>query len=662
MYVVVSDKADMEVEARQAVSIIRDMTDAKNPMLVAGKNEQDEDIYRPAQYRDIVILVRSVRAVGQLIFDVLSEAGIPVVMEQTQGFFDTREISLMTSILEVIDNPRQDFPLAAVLVGPMFGFTGEEMAKIRSESRDVTLYESLFCVTEEKLKEKIDHFLSVLEKLRDKKSFATVAELMEDIYEETGIYRSVRMMTDGVRRAANMDRLMEIAREFDATTYHGLYQFVRYIRRIREQQEEMGEVNIAGEEENVVRIMTIHKSKGLEFPIVFLLGMGKKLTHVNRSFLTIHPELGVAAPLCDTKKHTKKTTLYQSFLARKNRLEDLGEELRVLYVAMTRAEEKLVMIGTAPEKKLEANGNSYWERSRIESYLDMVLAPALSEQVPFRFHIAEKEELVEEVATELVTAEIDRTVLNNFDTDIRYHEDVHELLERMVNTFEEDEPLPVKVSVSDLKMKSMEELEDTDLTILSKEEISEEMPVPMFMQEKEAEPVYAGATYGTVWHQVMASIDFGKTNSESEIKEAVSELVRAGKLRPEETKMLNYRRLYTFFRSNLGKEMTNAWENGTLHSEQPFVIGRPAYELFPDRKEDKTVLVQGIIDGYYEKDGKIVLMDYKTDSLKSGEEGKLAERYKKQMDLYKQALEMILGKKVETCVLYSFSLGKEIEL
>lgn len=663
LHVVVSDTSATGAEAREAVNVIRDLMREDDSLCVSDKNEQDEEIFRPVRYSDIVILVRSVRSIGQEIFDVLTEAGIPVVMERTQGFFDTREIRLMTSILQVVDNPRQDFPLAAVLAGPMFGFTSEELAHIRVQSRDRTLYESLEIVTDEGLKDKIDHFLAVLNRLREKISYATVAELMEDIYTETGIYDSIRMMSDGAQRAANMDRLMEIAREFDETTYHGLYQFVRYIERIREQEEEVGEVNIVGEEENVVRIMTIHKSKGLEFPVAILMGMGKKLSHASRSFLTIHPELGIAAPLCDSEKHTKKDTMYRSFLERKNRMEDLGEELRVLYVAMTRAEEKLILIGTTSEKKLVGTGSSYWDRSRIDSYLEMVFAPALAGRPEFRFTAVPKEELVEEAVQDLAEEKIDLAVLNNFDTDIRYHEGIHELLVRMeMDAMEEAEPLPVKVSVSDLKVRSMEETEASDFTILTHDDTPEEMPVPAFVKEKTMDAGHQGAAYGTIWHQVMATIDFAKTGSEAELQDAVADLVEAGKMRTDETGVLNYRRLLAFFKSDLGNQMKQAAAEGRLHREQPFVIRRPACDIFPERTEKDPVLIQGIIDGFYDTEDGIVLMDYKTDSLKPGQEEKLIERYQTQMELYRDALEEVFHRKVISCVLYSFSLGKEIRV
>lgn len=662
-YVIQGD-GDAELEGRLAALKIREMMRPEEPLYI-----QDGDTLRPVCFRDIVILTRSVKDVGQSYFDALTEDGIPVVMEHSQGFFDTREIQLMAEMLQVIDNPRMDMPLAGVLCGPMFCFTEEELARIRSKNKKVDLYESLLLYIDEPLTDssedeallqKIQDFLFTLERMRKKTTYAPVAELIQDIYDETGIYEAVQMMRDGAQRAANMDSLMEQAREFDGTTYHGLHQFVRYIQRIREQQEEMGEVNIVGEEEDVVRIMTIHKSKGLEFPVCILVGMGRKFGGRKSPFLTIQPELGIASKLIDNDTRTVKDTIYRNILKRQNDMADLGEEMRVLYVAMTRAQEKLILIGCA--KEICAGEMNYLGRSRIQCYLDMVLPAALREEQWFNVIPVLREDLVEETAARLIQDTMETEALYNFDTSIRYHEKTHEYLERLEQQEElTDEPLPVKVSVSDLKVKSMEEMEMQDFTILTHEEEEDEMPVPAFMQSGRAEETaHQGAAYGTIWHQVMATIDFTRTGSEEEIRDSVAELVRTGRLRQEETSVLNYRRLHVFFQSTLGLAMKKAAEEGRLHREQPFVMGEPACELFPDRKEKDTVLVQGIIDGYYETEEGIVLMDYKTDSLKEGEEELLISRYNMQMKLYKKALENMMDCPVKECILYSFSLGREI--
>lgn len=654
LYVLVDNK-EMEWEGRQAAACIREMMDKENPLTVLGENG-----YRPVEYRDIVILVRSVRTLGQPVFLALSEAGIPVVMEHTQGFFETREISLMTSMLQVLDNPRQDIPLAAVLASPMFGFEEEELASIRLQARDKDLYSSLLAVQGN---EKAARFLKILSELREKIPYVTVAELIEDIYRETGIYEMVMMMPDGAQRTANMDFLMEHARKFDETAYHGLYQFVRYINRIREQKEQMGEVNIVGEGEDAVRIMTMHKSKGLEFPVCILMGLGRDLAKKGKgSPITVHPELGIASPIWNTGKHTKKDNMFCSALSRLKAREDLGEELRVLYVAMTRAGEKLILIGSTEEKNLVSGKMNYLRRSRMKCFLDMLMPAVLSEGSFFHPEFVSKENLLEEAVSDIVEERASVEALYNFDTGICYNEEIRRLLEKMDSVSSEDaQALPVKVSVSDLKRMSMEEPEEIVTTNIFGEPYSEEeMPVPSFMAEGNEEKITQGTAYGTIWHQVMAAIDFARTRTEEEIKEAIEELVEQGKIRSEETSVLHYGRLRRFFSSELGEQMRKAAALGKLYREQPFVIRCPASRVFPGRTETTSVLVQGIIDAYYENKNGIVLVDYKTDAIREGEEGKLAERYATQMAFYKEALETMMDRAVEACVLYSFSLGRAV--
>lgn len=660
---IILDPGDAELEARLAASRIHAMTEGEEPLYI-----QDGEEMRRVMYKDIVILTRSIRSVGQTYFDVLAEAGIPAVMEHSQGFYDTREIQLMTQMLQVIDNPRLDLALAGVLCGPMFDFTEEELALLRAGSCDRDLYSSLLSCQPEQfsssggdgLYDKVQHFLSVLNRLRRKTTYAPVTELIRDIYDETGIYDIVQMMHDGVQRSANMDYLMEQAREFDASVYHGLHAFVQYIDRIREQQEEMGEVNLAGEEENVVRIMTMHKSKGLEFPVCILPGLGRKRGGRKNHFLTIHPDLGIASKIVDNETRTVKDNFYRQALNRQNDMADLGEEMRVLYVAMTRAEEKLILIGCAREvRSISAN---YLGRSRIGSFLDMILPAALQEPQWFSLYQVEPEDLLAETAMGMVRENLEYTALYNFDTSVVYHRELHEYLQELdTGVREEPEPLPVKVSVSDLKVKSMEEQDMQDFTILSHGEEDRQMPVPAFMKtEQEADPARQGAAYGTIWHQVMATIDFASTGSGKEIRQAVQDLVKSGRLREEELPVLDYQRLHGFFSSRLGCAMKDAYSGGRLHREQPFVMGKPVREIFPDRTEEDIILVQGIIDAYFETEEGIVLMDYKTDSLRPGEEPKLVSRYQEQMRLYGRALEDMTGQPVRECILYSFSLGKEI--
>lgn len=654
VYAIIGNQ-DSEAEGYLIAQKIRAMVEGEEPLYV-----YDVDGYRHIEYRDIVILVLA-HSQGQTIYDALAESGVPVVMERTQGFFETREIALMVSMLRIIDNPHQDIPLATVLLGPMFSFSEEELAAIRIETRDTDLYDALCCYEKaDELREKIERFFQILERLRNKVTYATVAELVEDIYDETGIYEAVMMMKDGIQRTANMDSLMEQARQFDGTTYHGLYKFVRYLEQIEKQTEEMGEVNLSGEEENVVRIMTIHKSKGLEFPVGIVAGMGRKLNLPHTDFISIHPDMGIAAPVIDNQERTKKKNFYTQYINDCNKRENVGECIRKLYVAMTRAEEKLILVGCT--NKTEAKKLDYEGRRKMNTMFDMVL-PAVRTPL-FAFHEVEREDLLVFAERDMLQDKLDDERLYNFDTSICYDESIHEYLSWMeAYDISQPEPLPVKVSVSDLKVQSMEEMDIEDFTILTHEEEEEEMPIPAFMSTTETDSqAKQGAAYGTIWHQVMATIDFTKITSKEAIASEIERLVVAGRLREDEKKVLNEERLYTFFCSPLGQAMCQAAKEGTLHREQPFVMGQRACDIFADRSEQDTILVQGIIDGYYETEKGIVLMDYKTDSLRQGEENKLIDRYKTQMDLYREALERMTGKSVVQCLLYSFSLGKEIVL
>ena len=646
-------KQNIEAEGYVIAEKIKEMTDGENRLFIDKGGD-----YRPVEYRDIVILILA-HAQGQELFDALTESGIPVVMERRQGFYDTKEITLMVSMLRIIDNPHQDIALATVLLSPAFSLMEEDLAQIRVESRDTDLYDAL--CSYEKADErynKIRQFLDVLEKLRSKVTYAAVAELVQDIYDSTGIYEAVAMMKDGVQRTANMDKLMEQARQFERTTYHGLYQFVRYLEQITQQTEEAGEVNLVGEEENVVRIMTIHKSKGLEFPVCFVAGMGRRLNLPHKDFLSIAPNIGIAAPVVDNKRRTKKKNFYTTYINDCNKSENIGEWIRKLYVAMTRAEEKLILVGCT--LSTEAKTPDVDGRSRINTMFDMVL-PAVHAHC-FRLYEWEQEALLDTIQRELVQEAFENETVYNFDTTRCYNKTIRDYLIWLAAREEDSgETLPVKVSVSDLKMMSMQDDGVRDVALADYAEEEEEMPIPSFMRQEETDDKEKqGAAYGTIWHQVMATIDFKKAVSEEAVEDEIARLCETGRLREQDVSVLNIRRLNRFFRSPLGEEMRQAEAEGRLHREQPFVMGRKASEIFSGCKKDDTVLVQGIIDGYYETGNGIVLIDYKTDALREGEEVRLLERYGKQMALYRQALEEMTGKPVIRCVLYSFSLGKEV--
>lgn len=646
-----------EDEGYLALRYIQDIMNPQDPMQVIDK----ENSYRPAEYRDIVILMRSIRKDGQKVYDILTEHGIPVVMEHDQGFFDTREIQILYQMMQVIDNPLVDMPLAGVLMSPAFDFTEEEMAKIRLRHKDCGFYDAMGQYDEaDGVYEHIQQFLDVLSRLRSKVTYASTAEILQDIYDETGIYDKIRTMPQGIQRVANMDYLMEQARAYDEVTYRGLHQFVRYIEQFRRQQEDLGEVNLFGQEENAVRIMTIHKSKGLEFPVCILMGLGKTLKVPDRKAVRTDSEFGISIQAEDPEISTIKNTFMFQAMGHKNQMESLGEELRILYVAMTRAKEQLCMTGMV--SSLEEMGLDYNSRSEMNHYCDMVLPAVYRRGDLFDLEVLEWQDLVLEEASQQKEVDREKDRLYNFDTSKVYNVSMHEILELRKTVREEKEVLPVKVSVSELKEKSMEELDMEEFHILSAQEEPDEEPVPSFMGGGKEKRENAGAAYGTVWHQVMAFLDFSHVASRREIRESLEQVVQAGHVRREDLAVIQVSRLEQFFQSELGKQMCLAYEDGRLHREQPFVTSRPAKEVLADSGSEEAVLIQGIIDGYYFTEDGIVLMDYKTDRIQPGKEQDLADRYRTQMAVYRQALQDNTGRPVIKTVLYSFSLGKEVEL
>lgn len=647
-------KISSKDEAHMIVMQILEMTNEKNPLYV-----EEKGVVRPVRYRDIAILCRSLKTFGEPLISALKDAGIPVVMERKGGFFDTREIQLMTQMLQVIDNPTIDMALVAVLLSPMFGFDKNELAILRGQNRKGSMYESLEAyATPGDLYDKVQHVLHVIETLREKSTYEISSHLIQDIYDETGIYEAMMTMSNGVQRIANMDYLMEQAREFESTSFHGLHQFVKYIEKIKSQTEEIGEINLAGEEENVVRVMTIHKSKGLEFPVCILARAGADLMKKESDNFPVDSEFGLISKWYDVEKELVRDTLYRSAYLNKNEMEMLAENMRILYVAMTRAKEQLIVTGVVD--KLPGGESHYMARLGMKTYLEMLYPAVIKYPEYFDVTFVGKEDLLEVQAEKFKTDVEEIKELYTFDTSVRYDEQTWEMLEESRVVEEPEEAVPVKVSVSELKESAMEQLDDDTFHVIVPEEEPEE-PIPSFMQEEGmAKNENKGASYGTIWHQVMATIDFGHVSDEAQIEESVARIVEEGKLLQEDTKVLNTRRLHVFFQSPLGQEMRQAYTENKLYREQPFVIRKSAKDIWDEKSAGQFVLVQGIIDGYYETEAGIVLMDYKTDKLEPGQENKLIDRYKTQMYAYRDAIESMTGKNVVRCELYSFSLGKSI--
>ena len=667
--------------------------------------------YRPVQYKDIVILLRTVSGWADTFGSVLTEMGIPNFTGSQSGYFSAAEVRTVLSYLQVLDNPRQDIPLAAVLHSAIGGLDEEELAWIRSESEEGSFYECcrsyLESGADKAIKEKLAHFFDMLERFRARAEYTPVHLLLWEILDETGYGAYAQALPAGSQRKANLDMLVEKAIAYEATSYRGLYHFVRYIENLKKYEVDYGEANIGSESDNTVRIMSIHKSKGLEFPVVFVCGMAKQFNETDsRAKAVMHPSLGIGCDCVDTRLRTRQASLLKKIIQKTTSMENLGEEMRVLYVAMTRAKEKLILTGCVGNMEEQAAKWSqtaatpgetlpYSSLTGASSYLDWVMPAlmrhpdarmlALSLHIPYEefdqsvwkkrmekgkpvdktdafsthyeFYAMAKELFEAEEFRQADKEQASLAALLNPDLSVCADEEARKYLahvfsEDFAYQYERGQKIAGKLSVSELKKRSQEP-EETDAKQLYAPE--EEEIIPGFYR---TDVQVKGAARGTLYHTFMENLDFSK---KEELRMQLEELVNCGKMSRDEASAVRLSDIRRFLKTKTGKGMEQAARAGKLHREQPFVLGVPAETIQKEWSGDETVLVQGIIDAWFEdEDGAVVLVDYKTDHIADRE--KLAERYRGQLSYYAQALEQLTGRTVKTQVIYSFFLGKEIVL
>lgn len=699
---------------------------------------------RAARYSDIVILLRSLSGWADSLVEVLNENGIPAHTVSSTGYFSTVEVQTVLSMLRLLDNPRQDIPMAAVLRSPMAGLTDEELAVLRLEDGSVPFHEAVLELAEGLYEEdgqkeisdseadrkqgrnadgkkeddiettahrKLLKFYKKYRQLRQLVPDTPIHELIEIILRETGYGHYVAAMPAGSRRTANLNMLLEKAAAYEKTSYKGLFHFVRYIDELQKYDVDFGEADMVGENEDVVRIMSIHKSKGLEFPIVIVSGMGKNFNKQDtRSKMVLHPELGIGLDYMDGKKRIKSPTIAKKAIAKQIELENLGEELRVLYVALTRAKEKLILTGTLKDaaEKLEfyrqqANLSkaadrplSYLTREGASGYLDWILPAVLSYGDKYPVRIVE--------AAELVLDEVENQLEQNEDLTERIEEieaaDT-QLVGQLKQRFLQRYPYQVdvlrknKYSVSELKHRAMREWFEAEQeeTVPAFLEEPVTPTIPLFIQREESveqETANRGALRGTAVHRVMECYDFA---SEKSVQEQMEAMEKEEKITADMRALVKEQTVADFVSSETGRRMALAQRGGALYREKPFVMGFTEEELEnygfgvgsntdsceniyektdsdQEKEEQKKVrheedltLIQGIIDVFWiEKDG-IVLLDYKTDRVQQAKE--LIDRYATQLKLYADALERVFAArklKVKEILIYSFSLEQLITL
>ena len=671
--------SSIEIEARMVASRIKELVDEEHGLRVVDKRTGE---LRNCQYGDIVILLRTMNKWSDGYLEVLKNAGIPVYTETRTGYFSTYEIRLILQYLKVLDNPRQDIPLAAVMRSMFGNFSGEEMAIMRSQYPGETLYDTIVAYRQtyeenEKavdalLGRRVQHFLIVLEDFRKRLPFTSIHELLEEIYEETGYLDYVSVMPNGAQRRENLKMLINKALEREAANQITLFHFNRYIEKLHKYEVDFGEALGADAEGNAVQIMSIHKSKGLEFPVVILGAMSKRFNNQDaQSRLVLQLDFGVGADVIDYKMRTKIPSLLKKTIARKNTVDNLGEELRVLYVALTRAKEKLIMAGVVDKKETletwrnKTGSTDYFTLANAKSYVDWVVPIVLQgDQELFVSKIVGLEGLVQEETLQQIQSAVKKGELMQWDTSKVYQQEMSKKLQEQreyTYAFEKEKDIKSKMTVSELKLLAMQDAEETETGVCffgeeSTKEGEVEVPLPQFL--KQAEPIQ-GAHRGTIYHRVFEKIRFGEIKTGWNVKAELEWMRKKQYLTEEEVGVIYRKDIETFIYSPIGQRMKKAEISGQLWREQPFVIGIPAGEVKEAWKgSQELVLIQGIIDAYFIEENEIVLVDYKTDKGKTIEE--LSQKYAEQLAYYQRALEQITGKKVKEKLIYSVALGTEI--
>lgn len=666
-----ADYTARELEARMIASKIREMTDPETGILVWDKETAR---YRRAEFRDIVILLRSVSGWAEEFTEVLGSQGIPAFAESRTGYFNTMEVETILNFLAVLDNPMQDIPLASVLKSPFGNVTDSELAHLQAVYRacaEQTEKEGLYGAVQAFLKtmqteagtgadrileEKLSGIMGKIAGLREEALYLTMHELLYRIYDETGYYRYVTALPGGETRRANLDMLVEKAAAYESTSYRGVFHFIRYIEKLKKYNTDFGEASISEAGGNCVRIMSIHKSKGLEFPVVFVSGMGKNFNKQDmRGRLLIDGDLGIGTDYLDSERRVKGPTLKKNVMKRFMELSALGEELRVLYVAMTRAKEKLIL--TAASGKL-ADRMAKWASIPLEDgripYTVLTMATSCLDWILMSVETGNTRIRVKE---ETALLQLDREVKSQFDREMTRRKlallaedggdgtlsDVWKASYEFQYPFADDVILNTKISVSELK-KRWEEKEEEEMEFLP--------TLPIFLEKQDREG--RGATRGTAYHRVLELLPFETVETEEEAEKYLRSLVEDGKIEEEAAGLVRAADLSSFLDSSLGRRMKAAARSGRLWREKQFVIGVPAREM-GDWDSDERILIQGVIDAFFEEDNQLILVDYKTDYVDNPDI--LRRRYEAQLVCYKRALEQMTGKMVRENYIYSFRYG-----
>jgi len=647
---------NIEVEAKFVARKIKDILDSKEVVF-------DKKIgYRPITYKDIVILLRSTKDKANIFEKELITLDIPVYSDTSLEYLDSIEIQTIMSLLKVIDNPMIDIPLVSVLRSMIGGFLDNELIKIRLEHTEESFYESMCNYSkEDDIRKKIDIFLERISSWKKESEYLELDELIWKIYIDTGYYNYVSLMPDGILRQANLKLLFEKAKQYEKVSFKGLYNFINFIEKVRTSNGDLSSAKLIGENENVVRIMSIHKSKGLEFPLVFLCNSNKKFnTQDLNSSILLHQDLGFGANYIDSDKKLQYSTFAKEAIKIKSKEEIISEEMRILYVALTRAKERLVITGVVKdlEKDLEEKEellHLYSKEEKIntnilkkyKSYLDWVELVYLKNKdinIMDLKKINKQEILSEEQENSKVSDLKLEDIIENIEL-----KNTEEIQNKLNWKYEQIELSKIegKSSVSKIKQaNNKDEISKIKLTT---------MKSPEFLKEETTN--LTGSQKGTLIHLCMQHLNLKEEYTEQKVQELIENLQLKKKISSMESKNIDINKILNFTKSNIWKEIRKA---KVVEREKTFYIMVPAEEIY-DKPIKEEILVQGIIDLYYINEAdELILVDYKTDYVIK--EDDLKEKYSKQLELYKRALEDGLDRKVNKTYIYSTCLDKIVEL
>ncbi len=666
-----SDKTKEEVQSAIVCAKIKELLSDPEFEIF----DKEDKCFRRPIYSDICILMRSPSTTIQTLKQVMEEEDIPYEADISSGFFDAVEVRVMMSFLEIIDNPYQDIPLTAVLRSPIVSLTENELLLIRQYDEEGTFQEAFWnfagdqtAINDHVLEPivlKVSLFLKLYESLRERAKRLSLDDLLDHIYNETGYYFYTGLMENGPQRMSNLDYLRLQAKNFENSSYKGLFNFIRYVDHIKKYEIEIPEPLI-GKKDGGVSIMSIHRSKGLEYPIVIMMNIHKEFNMMDlREGFMLHQEMGFACDYYNPGKRLRMESPFSKAIKLKSKEELLSEELRLFYVALTRSREKLILTGVV--NKLEKFEETLIqdirqigkiEASRVKqakSFLDWLLMTCPNKVDWVKWEIYNQEALsvaIEEYKEE--DREVNRLKVDMLTHALAMDRDI-DYLEVLNEPYHHGSQIGKYVTMSVSELKEAEQREKfNDASYVArdlKEALVVEKPLPTFIQKRDKS--LKGAAYGLVMHKILSLLPPREGYTFEHIKSFVDGLFEKAIIEEAYKGKIYIKPLHEFTMQPIYEEILEAYNKGLLFTEQPFVLS------IDDHGDHR--MIQGVIDLFYEKDGKLILLDYKTDYIEEGHEEDLLDRYKIQLDYYAKALTDITGKEVAGKYIYSLSLGKLLQ-